>query len=151
MMRRWAVSRSREVRRWAFRVDPDGSGEPEEYSALSRGSMGIESHHTSPAWGQYSSGKSGGFNRSDQREHTSTCIVNTILLVRCPHRAIALLNSGDLPTCYLAGVVERQPELPTLVVDLEFDTILFGDGVHILEGAHDRLRELVAGFPAEES
>ena len=37
------------------------------------------------------------------------------------------------------------------LLDLDFDTILVGDGVHILEGAHGRLRELVAGFPSEGS
>ncbi len=33
------------------------------------------------------------------------------------------------------------------LLDLDFDTLLVGDGVSILEGAKDRLRELVATFP----
>jgi glyoxylase-like metal-dependent hydrolase (beta-lactamase superfamily II) len=33
------------------------------------------------------------------------------------------------------------------LLELDFDTILMGDGVSILTGAKERLRELVAGFP----
>ncbi|MBA3494155.1 MAG: MBL fold metallo-hydrolase [Gammaproteobacteria bacterium] len=33
------------------------------------------------------------------------------------------------------------------LLDLDFDTLLVGDGVSILEGAKDRLRELVQRFP----
>lgn len=33
------------------------------------------------------------------------------------------------------------------LLDLDFDTLLVGDGVSILEGAKDRLRELVQTFP----
>ena len=33
------------------------------------------------------------------------------------------------------------------LLDLDFNTLLVGDGVSILEGAKDRLRELVATFP----
>jgi hypothetical protein len=32
-----------------------------------------------------------------------------------PHRAISLLNSGDLTTCYLAGAAESLLELPILL------------------------------------
>lgn len=35
------------------------------------------------------------------------------------------------------------------LLELDFDTILAGDGVSILEGARQRLSELVASFPAE--
>ncbi len=44
-------------------------------------------------------------------------------------------------------------ELPRLrdsiraLLDLDFDTLLVGDGVSILEGAKDRLRALVDSFP----
>ena len=31
-----------------------------------------------------------------------------------PHRALSLLNSGDLTTCYLAGAAESLLELPIL-------------------------------------
>jgi glyoxylase-like metal-dependent hydrolase (beta-lactamase superfamily II) len=33
------------------------------------------------------------------------------------------------------------------LLDLDFDAVLFGDGVPILQGAKERLRELVATFP----
>jgi hypothetical protein len=33
------------------------------------------------------------------------------------------------------------------LLDLEFDTLLFGDGVSILHDAKARLKELVATFP----
>ena len=33
------------------------------------------------------------------------------------------------------------------LLDLDFDTLLVGDGVSILEGAKDRLRDLVDSFP----
>ncbi len=33
------------------------------------------------------------------------------------------------------------------LLDLDFDTLLMGDGVSILQGAKDRLRELVRGLP----
>jgi glyoxylase-like metal-dependent hydrolase (beta-lactamase superfamily II) len=35
------------------------------------------------------------------------------------------------------------------LVDLDFDAILVGDGEHVLEGAKERLAELVASFPAD--
>ena len=35
------------------------------------------------------------------------------------------------------------------LLELDFDAVLVGDGVAILEGARERLRELVAGFPAD--
>jgi glyoxylase-like metal-dependent hydrolase (beta-lactamase superfamily II) len=35
------------------------------------------------------------------------------------------------------------------LLDLEFDTLLFGDGVSILHDAKARLKELVATFPDE--
>ena len=36
------------------------------------------------------------------------------------------------------------------LLELDVDAILVGDGVPIVEGAHERLRELVETFPAEE-
>ena len=36
------------------------------------------------------------------------------------------------------------------LLELDFDAILVGDGVAIVEGARERLRELVASFPPEE-
>ena len=36
---------------------------------------------------------------------------------RRPHRAISLLNSGDLTTSYLAGAAESLLELPILALD----------------------------------
>ena len=35
------------------------------------------------------------------------------------------------------------------LLELDFDTLLVGDGVPILDGARDQLRKLVAGFPAD--
>ncbi len=35
------------------------------------------------------------------------------------------------------------------LLELDFDAVLVGDGVPILEGARERLRELVAGFPTD--
>ena len=35
------------------------------------------------------------------------------------------------------------------LLELDFDAVLVGDGVAILEGARERLRELVAGFPTD--
>jgi len=42
--------------------------------------------------------------------------------------------------------VQLRQSVRTLL-DLNFDTLLVGDGVSILKGAKDRLRELVQGFP----
>ena len=36
------------------------------------------------------------------------------------------------------------------LLELDVDAVLVGDGVPILEGAHERLRELVETFPAQE-
>ena len=47
-------------------------------------------------------------------------------------------------------VMDEPPRLRDSVrslLDLEFDTLLVGDGVSILEGAKDRLRALVDSFP----
>jgi len=47
-------------------------------------------------------------------------------------------------------VMDDPPRLRRSVrglLDLDFDTLLVGDGVSILEGAKERLRELVNGFP----
>lgn len=35
------------------------------------------------------------------------------------------------------------------LLDLDFDALMLGDGVPLREGAHERLRELVASFPAD--
>ena len=48
-------------------------------------------------------------------------------------------------------VMDDPPRLRRSVralLDLEFDALLFGDGVPILHDARERLRELVATFPA---
>ncbi len=42
---------------------------------------------------------------------------------------------------------ERLRHSVRALLDLDFDTLLFGDGVPILRGAKERLRELVATFP----
>ena len=47
-------------------------------------------------------------------------------------------------------VMDEPPRLRESVrslLDLDFDTLLVGDGVSILEGAKDRLRDLVDSFP----
>ena len=47
-------------------------------------------------------------------------------------------------------VMDEPPRLRESVrslLDLDFDTLLAGDGVSILEGAKDRLRDLVDSFP----
>ena len=47
-------------------------------------------------------------------------------------------------------VMDEPPRLRDSVrslLDLDFDTLLVGDGVSILEGAKDRLRDLVDSFP----
>ncbi len=71
-----------------------------------------------------------------------------------------LLIVGDAvignPPGELSLLRERVMDDPPLLrrsvrqlLELAFDTVLVGDGVPILEGAHERLRALVAGFPAD--
>ena len=73
-----------------------------------------------------------------------------------------LLIVGDAlignPPGQLSLLSERVMDDPPLLrasvrrlLELDFDTILVGDGKPILEGAHERLRELVAGFPPDEA
>jgi glyoxylase-like metal-dependent hydrolase (beta-lactamase superfamily II) len=44
--------------------------------------------------------------------------------------------------------MDRLRRSVTRLLELDFDTLLVGDGASILHGAKDRLRELVAAFPA---
>ena len=49
-------------------------------------------------------------------------------------------------------VMDEPPQLRQSVrrlLELDFDAVLVGDGVAILEGARERLAQLVAGFPAD--
>ncbi len=73
-----------------------------------------------------------------------------------------LLSVGDAlignPPAELSLLSERVMDDPPLLrasarrlLELDFDTILVGDGEPILEGAHERLRELIAGFPPDEA
>ncbi len=51
-------------------------------------------------------------------------------------------------------VMDDPPQLRASVrrlLELDFDALLVGDGVPILAEAHERLRELVATFPADEA
>lgn len=41
----------------------------------------------------------------------------------------------------------RRPWSVCALLDLDFDTLLVGDGIAILSGAKDRLRELMDDFP----
>ncbi len=72
-----------------------------------------------------------------------------------------LLIVGDAlignPPGELSLLSERVMDDPALLrasvrrlLELDFDAILVGDGVAIVEGARERLRELVASFPPEE-
>ncbi len=71
-----------------------------------------------------------------------------------------LLVVGDAvignPPGELSLLRERVMDDPPLLrgsvrqlLELDFDTVLVGDGVPILEGAHEQLRALVAGFPTD--
>ena len=75
-------------------------------------------------------------------------------------RARRLLVVGDAvignPPGELSLLRERVIDDPPLLrrsvrqlLELDFDTVLVGDGVPILEGAHEQLRALVAGFSAD--
>ena len=71
-----------------------------------------------------------------------------------------LLIVGDAlignPPGELSLLRDRVMDEPTLLrqsvrrlLELDFDAVLVGDGGAILEGARERLRELVAGFPTD--
>ncbi len=71
-----------------------------------------------------------------------------------------LLVVGDAvignPPGELSLLRERVMDDPPLLrrsvrqlLELDFDTVLVGDGVPVLEGAHERLRALVASFPVD--
>ena len=64
-------------------------------------------------------------------------------LIGNPPGALSLLGDQvvDEPTL-LRQSVRR-------LLELDFDGVLVGDGVAILEGARERLQELVAGFPSD--
>ena len=69
-------------------------------------------------------------------------------------RVAAIGNSAGQLSLTRPNAIDTSTARRTSVrvfLDLEFDTFLFGDGVHILEGAHDRPRERVAGLLSEGS
>jgi glyoxylase-like metal-dependent hydrolase (beta-lactamase superfamily II) len=78
------------------------------------------------------------------------------VVLHWPERRILLVGDvlvGDPPgKCKLLPdkVVDDPPRLrdsARQLLALDFDILLVGDGVPILSGAKDRLRELVATFP----
>lgn len=73
-----------------------------------------------------------------------------------PARRILVVGDAVVgnPPGKLALLSERVMDEPALLraslrraLELDFDAIVVGDGVPILSGARERLRELVAGFP----
>lgn len=73
-----------------------------------------------------------------------------------PQRRILILGDAVIgnPPGALSLLPEEKMDDPAylhaslrLLLDLDFDTLLLGDGVSILEGAKDKLRALVDAFP----
>ncbi len=74
-----------------------------------------------------------------------------------PARKILVVGDAVIgnPPAKLSLLSERVMDDPALLraslrrlLELDFDAIVVGDGVPILTGAHERLRELVAGLPS---
>jgi hypothetical protein len=61
-----------------------------------------------------------GLGGADGRPHGPTRKSESGIGRISPRSAISLLNSGDLPTCYLAGVAETQLKLPIPGCYLDF-------------------------------
>ena len=77
--------------------------------------------------------------------------------LHCPKRRILIVGDAVIgnPPGKLSLLSERVIDDPALLraslrraLELDFDAIVVGDGVSILSGARERLRELVSGFPA---
>ncbi len=77
-----------------------------------------------------------------------------------PQRRLLIVGDALIgnPRGELSLLSERVMDDPPLLrasvrrlLELDFDTLLVGDGEPILEGAHERLRELIAGFPPDEA
>ena len=77
-----------------------------------------------------------------------------------PERRLLLVGDALIgnPPGALSLLSERVMDDPPLLrasvrrlLALDFDALLVGDGVPIVRGAHERLRELVASFPPEAS
>ena len=75
-----------------------------------------------------------------------------------PARRLLLVGDAVIgnPPGELSLLRERVMDDPPLLrrsvrqlLELDFDTLLVGDGVPILEGAHEQLHALVAGFSAD--
>ena len=76
-----------------------------------------------------------------------------------PARRLLIVGDAVIgnPPGHCALLREKVMDDPALLrrsvrqlLELDFDTLLFGDGVSVLQGAKARLAELVATFPAED-